>query len=332
MWRYTHNLQALYETPALTGGPAERGESSPGGKNHPDGPQSQSHLVNRIGIEAGSRDLWHTYCRVPYCNKWRGGRKNATEIGRPVVLRLYSEVITHKTDLRGVKLSLRTGKEVRQAYRSIKESVQHWAGAFLGVTVEPMIEPRWLRAYPRQQHRSAVWAGPSLRCRRAARRSCKGLCSRLASLKRHFSATYDGANARLYGSQGRPGPTPVNLPDLENLLVRFSLLVAEQRWIKEIDVNPLLASRTQILALNARIVLHSPELSEQGLPRLAIRPYPQQYVRQWKLRDGTPLTIRPIRPEDEPLMVQFHGTLSEESVHFRYFGIVELSSALRMNA
>src|SRR5271166_934431 len=60
------------------------------------------------------------------------------------------------------------------------------------------------------------------------------------------------------------------------------------------------------------------------MPRLVIRPYPQQFVSKWKLRDGTPLTIRPICPEDEPLMVKFHGTLSEQSVHFRYFGALKL--------
>jgi acetyltransferase len=115
------------------------------------------------------------------------------------------------------------------------------------------------------------------------------------------------------------GRAPVSLASIENLLVRFSFLVAEQRWIKEIDVNPLLASPEKILALDARIVLHGSTVSEHELPPLAIRPYPQQFVSEWKLRDGTPLTIRPIRPEDEPLMVKFHGTLSEQSVYFRYF-------------
>jgi acetyltransferase len=110
---------------------------------------------------------------------------------------------------------------------------------------------------------------------------------------------------RVYAAlKGVRGRAPVSLPDLETLLVHFSLLVAEQRWIKEIDVNPLLVSHTQILALDARIVLHSPELSEKQLPRLAIRPYPVQYVTQWKPRVGSPLIIRPIRPEDEPLMVK----------------------------
>ena len=79
-----------------------------------------------------------------------------------------------------------------------------------------------------------------------------------------------------------------------------------------------------MVALDARIILHDADVRESDLPPLAIRPYPVQFVTAWKLRDGTPVTIRPIRPEDEPLMVAFHKTLSEESVHFRYFGSVKL--------
>jgi len=110
--------------------------------------------------------------------------------------------------------------------------------------------------------------------------------------------------------------------------VQFSLLVAEQRRIKEIDINPLLVSTTQILALDARIVLHDPGISEEKLPRLAIRPYPQQYVSTWKLKDGSPIVIRPIRPEDEPMMVKFHRALSESTVHFRYFGLLKLEQRI----
>jgi acetyltransferase len=125
----------------------------------------------------------------------------------------------------------------------------------------------------------------------------------------------------LRGVRGRPA---VNLLELERVLVQFSLLVAEQRWIKEIDVNPLLVSADQMLALDARIVLHEPGKLEKDLPRIAIRPYPQHYSSTWALKDGTLLRIRPIRPEDEPLMVKFHGTLSEETVHSRYFGVAKL--------
>jgi acetyltransferase len=100
--------------------------------------------------------------------------------------------------------------------------------------------------------------------------------------------------------------------------------VAGQPWIKEIDVNPLVVSADQMLALDARVLLHDSKVQERDLPRLAIRPYPQQYASNWTLKDGTSLTLRPIRPEDEPLMVKFHSTLSEETVHFRYFGLPKL--------
>jgi acetyltransferase len=119
--------------------------------------------------------------------------------------------------------------------------------------------------------------------------------------------------------------------------VQFSQLVVEQRWIKEIDINPLLAAPAPIappadgaesgaaglIALDARIVLHGPEVGEDQLPRLAIRPYPAQYASAWTPKAGMPVTIRPIRPEDEPLMVQFHATLSEQSVYMRYFHYIQ---------
>src|SRR5205814_4740376 len=82
---------------------------------------------------------------------------------------------------------------------------------------------------------------------------------------------------------------------------------------------PLLASSERMLALDTRMVLHSSDVSEENLPKLAIRPYPAKYITRWKLKNGTSVTIRPIRPEDEPLMVKFHQTLSERSVYLRYF-------------
>ncbi len=72
--------------------------------------------------------------------------------------------------------------------------------------------------------------------------------------------------------------------------------------------------------------LHEPNVKQSELPKLAIRPYPTQYVSKWTMKDGTPVTIRPIRPEDEPLMVQFHKTLSEQSGYFRYFHLIKLQS------
>jgi len=125
--------------------------------------------------------------------------------------------------------------------------------------------------------------------------------------------------------KGVRGRKPVDLQALELLMVRFSALVAEQRWIKEIDINPLLASPDGLVALDARVVLHGLEVSEDEIPKTAIRPYPTQYVGQWTMKDGTQVTLRPIRPEDEPMLVKFHETLSERSVYLRYFHLMNLS-------
>jgi acetyltransferase len=128
--------------------------------------------------------------------------------------------------------------------------------------------------------------------------------------------------------KGVRGRDPVDLAALEQLLVRFSQMVVGQPWIKEIDVNPLLASPERLLALDARVVLHGPHMTEELLPRSAVRPYPAQYVQDWTLRNGEKVTIRPIRPEDEPLMVRFHQTLSERSVYLRYFNALKLSQRI----
>jgi acetyltransferase len=130
---------------------------------------------------------------------------------------------------------------------------------------------------------------------------------------------------RIFGALGGVrGRAPVDVGALEKLLVRFSQLVVEQPWIKELDINPLLASPERLIALDARVVLHDPQTAEEDLPQTAIRPYPIQYVSEEETPDGERVRVRPIRPEDEPLMVRFHESLSEQSVYMRYFHMMKL--------
>jgi acetyltransferase len=125
--------------------------------------------------------------------------------------------------------------------------------------------------------------------------------------------------------QGVRGRRSVDLAALEEFLVRFSQLVVDQPRIKEIDINPLVASPERITALDARIVLHDSELREDQLPRSAVRPYPVQYVKPWATKKEIPVVIRPIRPEDEPLVINLHKGLSERTVYLRYFQPLKLS-------
>ena len=88
----------------------------------------------------------------------------------------------------------------------------------------------------------------------------------------------------------------------------------------------MLASSERLLALDARVIVHDQNVDDATIPRLAIRPYPSQYVAPWTANDGSEVVIRPIRPEDEPLIVAFHGTLSERTVELRYFNPMKLST------
>jgi acetyltransferase len=125
--------------------------------------------------------------------------------------------------------------------------------------------------------------------------------------------------------KGVRGRKPVDIPKLEDLLVRFSQLVVEQAWIKELDINPLLASPENLVALDARVVIHDPKTKESELPKSAIRPYPIQYVGEWMMKNGEKVALRPIRPEDEPTISKFHEKLSERTVLMRYFTPLQLS-------
>jgi acetyltransferase len=128
---------------------------------------------------------------------------------------------------------------------------------------------------------------------------------------------------RTYAALKSVSRPQADLAALENLLIRFSQLVVEQPLIKEIDVNPLLASPKGASALGVRMILFESRLAAASLSKLLIRPYPTRYVDEWKLADGTAVTIRPIRPEDESLMIDFHKSLSEETVYLRYFGFLK---------
>jgi acetyltransferase len=216
--------------------------------------------------------------------------------------------------------------EVERAYDTIASSVAERVGEehFLGVTVQPMIA---LDGYELiigssldPQFGPVLLFGSGGQLVEVYQDRSLGLPPLNTTLARRMMERTRISTA-LNGIRGRQ---PVDLAVLEQLMVRFSQLVVEQRWIKEIDVNPLLASPERLVALDARVVVHGPEVREDELPRLAIRPYPTQYVAPWTMKNGTPVVIRPIRPEDEPLIVTFHGTLSERSVYFRYFQMMKL--------
>jgi len=252
----------------------------------------------------------------------------AETIGYPVVVKLYSRTITHKTDVGGVHLNLSYAAEVRAAFEQTRQSVTEKRGAehFGGVTVQPMINYTGYElifgSSTDPQFGPVLLFGAGGQLVEIMRDRSLGLPPLNTTLARRMIERTQIARA-FAGVRGR---RPIDTAALEELLVRFSLLVAEQRRIAEIDINPLLASPERLVALDARIVLHPAEVADADLPRLAIRPYPLRYVAPFMSPDGRTFTIRPIRPEDEPLLVRFHETLTAETVYARYLNVLGLST------
>ena len=328
MWQYSRNLKALYETPAV--------------RDH-----FEAHVVHRAKVQAilhnvqeqgrqlldefESKQVLASYdipvVRTIVARNEDEAVDGAEGIGYPVVLKLYSRIITHKSDVGGVKLNLRDGTSVRHAYDEIFRNALAAGGnaAFEGVTVQPMVR---LEGYEIILGSSVdPQFGPVL---------LFGTGGQLTEVYKDRALGFPPLNATLAHSmmektkiyaalQGVRGRRAIDLASLEQTMVRFSSLVAENPEIREIDINPLLVSPDQIIALDARVLLHHP----QDPPvRLAIRPYPIEYIRQMKLTDGTVVSIRPIRPEDEPLLVDFHRGLSENSVRQPYLEVVSLDERI----
>ena len=331
MWRLTYNLRGIYQTPTLPPPTPERDAELARIERLIADARAQGRALL---TEAESKQVLAAY-GIPTVPMHIAATEDeaaqaAAGLGFPVVLKLHSETITHKTDVGGVKLNLQNAEAVRAAFRAIQTSVAEKVGAehFLGVSVQPMIK---LDGYelivgssPDPQFGPVLlfgMGGVLVEVFKDRALALPPLNTTLARRMMEQTTIYKA----LQGVRGQP---PVNLAELEQLMVRFSQLVAEQRWIKEVDINPLLASHERILALDARVVLYGPEVSEEQLPRLAIRPYPAQYARPWTSRAGVEVMIRPIRPEDEPMMARFHERLSERTVYLRYFYPMKLSQRI----
>ena len=320
LWKYDERLRSLYETPRLPVA-ADRGEFR----------EEVDQIIQAVASEGRtllteyeSKKVLAAY-GIPITDTEIATTPDeavdaAEQIGYPVVVKLLSRTITHKTDVGGVALNLKSADAVREAYAKIQDAVTERAGAehFEGVTVQPMIN--WsgyeliVGSSVDPQFGPVLLFGMGGQLVEVFRDKALALPPLNTSLAKHLIDETKISHA-LKGVRGRK---PVDREVLASLLVRFSELVAEQPRIAEIDINPLLASPERVIALDARVVLHPAEIADRDLPRLAIRPYPHQYEMRTTTDDGTPICVRPVRPEDEPAVIAFQKGLSEATVIARY--------------
>ncbi|HYX52263.1 MAG TPA: bifunctional acetate--CoA ligase family protein/GNAT family N-acetyltransferase [Candidatus Limnocylindrales bacterium] len=317
MWRYSSNLQALYEAPEFTGNLPE------------DGPKRVADIIkeateqNRtILTEHESKQILAAY-ELPVTSSnvvssADDAVKAADKIGYPVVLKLHSLTVTHKSDRGGVALNLQNADAVRNAFESIRAAFSA-DNSFNGVNVQPMIKPSGyeliLGSSTDSQFGPVMVFGLGGKLVEVLKDRAHALPALTTTLARRMME-----NTRIFQAlKGVRGEKAVDIEKLEELLVRFSELVVENPRIADIEINPLLAGPDGIIALDSRVILHPSAIKDADLPRPAIRPYPTQYVSTWKANDGMEFKMRPIRPDDEALMVDFHHQLSEMSVYMRFF-------------
>ena len=255
----------------------------------------------------------------------------AESVGFPVVMKINSPDITHKQDVGGVQLNITNVEAVREVFNQLMAHVKQKRpdAQIIGVTVERMYKTANDRELMVGVLRDPVFgpiinfgAGGSLveimQDRALALPPLNQYLVRNLISRTHI--------ARILG-EFRNQPA-VNIAAIENLLLRVSEMVCELPQIQEMDINPLIVNDKEIIAVDARIVINCDAPSTQ-YGHMAIHPYPNYLVSEWSLTDGTPLIIRPIRPEDANLEQDFVRNLSDKAKHFRFMGgLYELTPAM----
>lgn len=247
----------------------------------------------------------------------------AERIGYPVVMKVHSQQITHKTDVGGVALDLANEAQVTAAFTRLVERAREARpdARIDGVTVQRMVTApdghEWIVGAKRDPAFGAVLlvgaGGVSAELFRDSAIELPPLTERLGRRMLQSLRSWP----LLSGFRGRPA---ANIDRLIEVLMRLSYLVADYPEIAELDVNPLLVTPDGATALDARIVLDRAAILRPVRPysHLAIRPYPEEFMRRVKLRDGTEVLLRPIKPEDEPLWHELLAGCSPETIRSRF--------------
>ncbi|MEA3275628.1 MAG: GNAT family N-acetyltransferase [Pseudomonadota bacterium] len=322
MWRYSYNLRGLYETPVFPAASEASPVRTAAATELLKAARGSGRTVLSYGESAQFFDAYGI--AIAPCNlvtDEEGAISAAERIGYPVALRPVLEPGPTEASSVAIERHLADARSVRNAFRAINRWARCPAATdrLVGVSVE--------RVARRKGFRLAVGSrlhpqfGPVLHF--GAGGQLKGVVDDLALALPPLNTTLARRmmeQTRIYHALiGGRTAERADLAALARLLARFSQLVVEQPIVEAAEIDPLVVSGDQLMGLAARVSLHPPTLPDEELPKPVIRPYPHQYQWRWSLRDGSGASIRPIRPEDEPLIARFHQTLSDRSLYLRYF-------------
>jgi len=326
MYQYKSNLELLYETP----------EELPVGVVPPKRPfmvimRSVAMKNREILNEAEAKTLLEYYdfpvARTKIARTEDEAALLAGQIGYPVVVKILSPQIVHKTDAGGVVLDITSETELREAFKRIMQSAREYNpnAEILGATVQPMIKKRGYEVIIGAK--ADPLFGPVI---------LFGMGGVGVELFKDFAIGIPPLNQTLARRmmeetkvyqllKGYRNVPPANIKLLEEIMVRFSQMLVDFPQLKEVDINPLFINEKEAFAIDARIVIDKKRVFSKLEPHqhLVITPYPKKYETMWKLRDSRTVILRPIKPEDEPLWLEMFQNFSEESIRYRFFQIIK---------
>ena len=249
--------------------------------------------------------------------------KIADKKGYPVVLKIYSADITHKSDVGGVSLNVRNEEMVRANFNNMIKTVSEKMpkAKIKGVTIQKMVSSKDAVELILGIKKDPVFGTVML----------VGMGGTTAELFKDNRLEFPPLNERLARQMlqslqiyplltGYRGSKPKNINKLIEAIIRLSYLAADYPEIEELDINPILVSPDEVIALDARIVVNHELVSNpvKDYSHLLLRPYPESLVEPAKLNDGTDVLLRPIKPEDEPMWLELLASCSKESIYLRF--------------
>jgi len=327
MHNYQRNLQLLYETP----------EELPLDESPPKRPimavlrnavAESRELLTEDEAKKILRDYNFPVVRTSVANNPEEATNLASEIGYPVVLKILSPQIIHKTDAGGVILDLNSPTEVREAFKTLIEKAKTYnpEAKIIGVTVQPMIEEKKGYEVIIGGKADPVF-GPVI---------LFGMGGVGVELFKDYSIGLPPLNTTLIRRmmeetkvyqllKGFRNSPSVDLKRLEEVMLLFSQLLIDYPQIREIDINPLLINDKEATILDARIMIDKEKVCKKFEPHehMVISPYPKKYEMHWALKNGQEVLLRPIKPEDEPMWLEMFQSFSEESIRYRFFQVLK---------
>ncbi len=249
----------------------------------------------------------------------------ASILGYPVAMKIASPDITHKSDVGGVRLNLSSADSVRRHFQEMTRAAKEARpeAHIDGVTLERMYTGHYGRELMVGALHDPVF-GPviSFGSGGVSVEVLQDRAVALPPLNETIIRNMIGRTRVARLLKGFRHMPPVDAAALERVLLRISDMVCELPQIRELDINPLIIDEQGLAAVDARIAVDFPPAEADPYSHMAIHPYPAGLSQSWHLADGTPVTVRPIRPEDAQIEQAFVRGLSERTRYFRFMQAV----------